>query len=82
MLCTFRVSAYLLLGLLTLLDLQSVVVALVVSCGLCGTCNGPGGFETETWGMTLLLLPDPVGLKDLSFSWMTRCDFDTYTWDH
>ena len=72
-------SAYLLLGLLTLLDLQSVVVSLVVSCGLSGTCTGPGGFETETLGMTLLLLPDPVGLWGMSFSWMTGCGFGTFT---
>ena len=63
MLCTFRVSAYLLLGLLTLLDLQSMVISLVVSCGLSGTCTGPGGFETETLGMALLLSPDPVGFE-------------------
>ena len=68
MLCTFRVSAYLLLGLLTLLDLQSVVVSLVVACGLSGTCTGLGGFETETLGMALLLSPDPVGLGACHFS--------------
>ena len=79
MLCTFSVSAYLLLGLLTLLHLWSVVVSLVVSCGLSGTCTGPVGFETETLGMALLLLPDPVGLRGLSFSWMTGCGFDTLT---
>ena len=67
MLCTFRVSAYLLLGLLTLLDLPSVVVSLVVSCGLSGTCTGPGGFETKTLGMALLLSPDPVGLGACPF---------------
>ena len=78
MLCIFRVSAYLLLGLLTLLDLQSVVVSLVVSCGLSGTCTGPGGFATETLGMALLLSPDPVGLWGLSFSWMTGCGSDTH----
>ena len=33
----------------------------------------------ETLGMALLLLPDPVGLKGLSFSWMTGCGFDTIT---
>ena len=77
MLCTFRVSAYLLLGLLTLLDLWSVVVSFVVFCSLSGT--GPGGFETEILGMALLLLPDPVGLGDLPFSWMTGCGFDTLT---
>ena len=59
---TFRVSAYLLLGFLTLLDLCSMVVSLVVSCGLSGTCTGPGGFETETLRMALLLSSDPVGL--------------------
>ena len=69
----FRVSEYLLLGFLTLLGLCSVVVSLMVSCGLSGTCTGPGGFETETLGMALLLLPDPVGLWGLSFSWMTGC---------
>ena len=71
----FRVSAYLLLGFLTLLDLCSVAVSLVVSCGLSGTCTGPGGFETETLGLALLLLPDPVGLWGLSFSWMIGCGF-------
>ena len=70
-------STYLLLGFLTLLDLCSVVVSLVVSCGLSGTCTGPGGFETETLGMTLLLLPYPVRLWGLSFSWMTGCGFGT-----
>ena len=79
MLCTFTVSANLLLGLLTLLDLQSVVVSLVVSCGLSGMCTGPGGFKTETLGMALLLLPDLVGLTGLSFSWMTGCGFDSLT---
>ena len=79
MLCIFRGSAYLLLDILTLLDLQSVVVSLVVSCGLSGTCTGPGGFETETLGMALWLLPDPVGLKGHSFSWMTGCGFDSLT---
>ena len=79
MVCKFRVSAYLLLGLLTLLSLQSVVVSLVVSCGLSGTCTGPGGFETETLGMGVLLSPDPVGLWGLSFSWMTGCGFGTLT---
>ena len=79
MLCTYRVSAYLLLGLLTLLDLWSMVVILVVSGGLSGTCTGPGGFETETWGRALLLLPDPVGLWGLSFSRMTGCGFGTLT---
>ena len=54
-----------------------MVVSLVVFCGLSGTCTGPGGFETETLGMALLLLPDPVGLGGLSFSWMTGCGFDT-----
>ena len=73
----FRVSAYLLLGFLILLDLHSVVVSLVVSCGLSGTCTGPGGFVTETLGLALLLLPDPVGLWGLSFSWMTACGFGT-----
>ena len=73
----FRVSAYLLLGFLTLLDLCSVVVSLVVSRGLSGTCTGPGGFETETFRMALLLSPDPVGLWGLSFSWMTGCSFGT-----
>ena len=73
----FRVSAYLLLGLLTLLDLHSVVVSSVVSCGLSGTCTGPGGFETETLGLALLLSPDPVGLWGLSFSWITGCGFGT-----
>ena len=70
-------SACLLLGFLTLLDLHSVVVSLVVSCGLSGTYTGPGGFETETLGLALLLLPDPVGLWGLSFSWMTGCGFGT-----
>ena len=70
-------SGYLLLGFLTLLDLCSVVVSLVVSCGLSGTCTGPGGYETETLGMALLFLPDPVGLWGLSFSWMTGCGFGT-----
>ena len=70
-------SAYLLLGFLTLLDLHSVVVSSVVSCGLSGTCTGPGGFGTETLGLALLLLPDPVGLWGLSFSWMTGCGFGT-----
>ena len=70
-------SAYLLLGFLTLLDLCSVVVSLVVSCDLSGTCTRPGGFETETLGMFLLLSPDPVGLWGLSFSWMTGCGFGT-----
>ena len=79
MLCTFRVSAYLLFGLLTLMDLWSVVVSLMVSCGLSGTCTGPGGFATETLGMALLLSPDPVGLRGLSYSWMTGCGFDTLT---
>ena len=79
MLCTFRVSAYLLLGLLTLLDLQSVVVSLEMFYGLSGTCTGPGDFETETLGMALLLLPGPVGLGVLSFSWMTGCGFGTLT---
>ena len=74
-----RVSAYLLLGFLTLLDMCSVVVSLVVFCGLSGTCTGPGGFETETLGMALVLLPDPVGLCGLSFSWMTGCSFGTHT---
>ena len=54
-----------------------MVVSLVVSCGLSGTCTGPGGFETETLGLALLLLPDPVGLWGLSFSWMTGCGFGT-----
>ena len=58
----FRVSAYLLLGLITLLDLHSVIVSLGVSCGLSGTCTGPGGFETETYGIALLLSPDPCGV--------------------
>ena len=49
-----------------------MVVSLVVSCGLSGTCTRPGGFETETLGLALLLLPDPVG-----FSWMTGCGFGT-----
>ena len=75
----FRVSAYLLLGFLTLLDLHSVVVSLVVSCGLSGTCTGPGGFENETLGLALLLSPGPVGLWGLSFSWMTGCGFGTLT---
>ena len=75
----FRVSAYLLLGSLTLLDLCSVVVSLVVFCGLSGTCTGPWDCETETLGMALLLLPDPVGLWGLSFSWMTGCGFSTLT---
>ena len=56
-----------------------MVVSLVVSCGLSGTCTGPGGFETETLGMALLLSPDPVGLWGLSFSWMTGCGSDTLT---
>ena len=56
-----------------------MVVSLVVSCGLSGTCTGPGGSETETLGMALLLLPDPVGLWGLSFSWMTGCAFGTLT---
>ena len=56
-----------------------MVVSLVVSCGLSGTCTGPGGCETETWGMALLLLPDPVGLWGLSFSWMAGCGFGTLT---
>ena len=73
----FRVSAYLLLGFLTLLDLHGVVVSLVVSCGLSGTCTGPWGCETETLGMALLILPDPVGLWGLSFSWVTGCGFGT-----
>ena len=67
MLYTFRVSAYLLLGSLTLLDLQSVVVSFMVFCGLSGTCTGPGGFETETLGMALLLLLDPVELGACHF---------------
>ena len=75
----FRVSAYLLLGFLTLLDLCSVVVSWVVSCGLSGTCTGPGGFETEIFRMALLLSPDPVRLWGLSFSWMTGCGFGTPT---
>ena len=75
----FRVSAKLLLGFLTLLDLCTVVVSLVVSCGLSGTSTGPGGFETETLGMALLLSPDPVGLWGLSFSRMTGCGFGTLT---
>ena len=29
--------------------------------------------------MALLLLPDPVGLWGLSFSWMTGCGFGTLT---
>ena len=62
-----------------MLHLHSVVVSLVVSCGLSGTCTGPGGCETETLGMALLLLPDPVGLWGLSFSWMTGCGFGTLT---
>ena len=37
------------------------------------------GFETETLGMALLLSLDPVGLRSLSFSWMTGCGFDTLT---
>ena len=40
---------------------------------------GPGGFETETLGMALLLSPDLVGLWGLSFSWMTGCGFGTLT---
>ena len=67
------------LGFLTLLDLHSVVVSMVVSCGLSGTCTGPGGCETETFGMALLLSLDPVGLWGLSFSLMTGCGFDTLT---
>ena len=54
-----------------------MVVSLVVSCGLPGTCTGPGGFKTETLGMALLLLPDPVGLWGRSFSRMTGCGSDT-----
>ena len=77
MLCTFRVYTYLLLGLFTMLDLQSVVVSLVVSCGFSGTCTGPGGFEYETLRMALLLSPDPVGLRGLLFFWMTGCGFYT-----
>ena len=69
--------AYLLLGFLTLLDLCSVVVSSVVSCSLSGTCTGPGGFETETFGMALLLSPDPLGLWGLSFSWKMGCGFGT-----
>ena len=45
----FRVSAYLLLGFLTLLDLCSVVVSLVVSCGLSGTFTGPGALKMRPW---------------------------------
>ena len=74
----FRVSAYLLLGFHTLLDLHSVVASMVVSCGLSGTCTGPGDFETETLGMALLLSLDPVRLSGLSFSWMTGCGFSMF----
>ena len=56
-----------------------MVVSLVLSCALSGTCTGSGGFETETLRMALLLLPDPVGLWGLSFSWMTGCGFSTLT---
>ena len=56
-----------------------MVVFLVVSCGLSGTCTGPGGFETETLGMAFLLLPEPVGLTGLSFSWMMGCGFNSLT---
>ena len=56
-----------------------MVVSFVVSCGLSGTCTGPGDLETESFGMALLLLPDPVGLWGLSFSWMTGCGFGTLT---
>ena len=52
-------------------------VSLVVSCGLSGTCTGPGAFETETLGLALLLSPDCVGLWGLSFSWITGCGFGT-----
>ena len=52
-----------------------MVVSLVVSCGLSGTCNGQG----ETLELALLLLPDPVGLWGLSFSLMTGCGFGTLT---
>ena len=44
-----------------------MVVSLVVSCGLSGTCTGPGGFETETLEMALLLSTDPVGLGAIIF---------------
>ena len=29
--------------------------------------------------MVLLLLPEPMGLRGLSFFWMTECGFDTLT---
>ena len=45
----------------------------------CQDCTRPGGFETETLGMALLLSPDRVGLWGLSFSWITGCGFGTLT---
>ena len=52
-----------------------MVVSLVVSCGLSGTCTGPGALKLRPWDW--LLLPDLVGLWGLSFSQMTGCGFGT-----
>ena len=38
---------------------------------------GQGPLKLRPWGLALLLLPDPVGLWGLSFSWMTGCGFGT-----
>ena len=53
----------------------------LLGCGLwlVRNCTVSGGFETETLGMALLLLPDPVGLMGLSFSWITGYGFDSLT---
>ena len=65
----------------TLLDLQSMVVSLVVSCRLSGTCTGPGGFETEIWEwlyyyhQTLWGWGPVIFLDDRMWFW------HIYTWD-
>ena len=62
----FIVSVYLLLGLLIV---RSAKFGSLLGGVLwfIWNCTGPGGFETETLGMALLLLPDPVGLGACHF---------------
>ena len=57
---------YILFSLLTLLDLLRVFVSF---------CTRPGGLETETLGLALLLTPDPGDIMGLSLS--TECG-----WEH
>ena len=41
---------------------------------------GQWALKLRPWEwLALLLLPDPVGLRGMSFSWMTGCSFDTLT---